>query len=115
MASVEGLGKIDQLKPWLAPYVRQQLQYLARYGIGGTVFDVYRSCSEQNRRFAIGDSRARCGESAHQFGLAFDFVVTAGEQSDLQRAVQDWWQRLGFTVIDWDPAHVEYPNWRRFV
>lgn len=113
--AVDGLSKLDQLKPWLAPYVRSMIAYLGNYGVGGKVYDVYRSCAEQDRRFALGDTKARCGESAHQYGLAFDFVVAEGEQSQRQRDVQAFWRQLGFTTIDWDPAHVEYPNWRRFI
>lgn len=112
--TVVGLYKVQQLKPWLRDYVRSTISYLADNGIGGTVFDVYRSCEEQNRRFRLGDSRARCGESAHQYGLAFDFVVSEGEQSQRQRDLQAFWRQLGFVTLDWDPAHVEYPNWRAF-
>lgn len=114
VARIAGRDKIRQLKPWLAPYVLDVLDYLARYGIGGTVFDVYRSPQEQDRRFRLGDSKARGGESPHQYGLAFDFVVSQGEQSPLQRDLQRFWNGLGFAIIDWDPAHVEYPDWRQF-
>ena len=29
------------------------------------IVEGFRSCSEQNRRFLLGDSKARCGQSAH--------------------------------------------------
>ena len=114
VASVSGRWKVTQLQPWLAPYVTRVLEALEAVGIGGTIYDVYRSPAEQERRFAAGDSRAHGGQSAHQYGLAFDFVVTEGEGSARQREVQALWAALGFTTISWDPAHVEFPNWKQF-
>ena len=53
----------------------------------------------------------RPGDSAHNFGLAFDSVVPD--------RFMPWWvhvRRLaGFRVPDGDLPHAELPNWRDFV
>lgn len=113
--SFAGSQKLSQLQPQLGAYVRQVVNYLEENGISATVYDVYRSPAEQERRFKAGDTKARAGQSPHQYGLAFDVVIKQGEQSLEQRQLQAFWKALGFTVIDWDPAHVEYPNWQSVV
>jgi len=52
------------------------------------------------------------GDSAHQFGLAFDSVVP-----DDWLPAWTWLRELaGFKVLDenGDPIHAEVPNWRTF-
>jgi hypothetical protein len=79
-----------------------------------TCYSVYRSPAEQQYRYDRGDSRARPGQSPHQYGMAMDVVVKPGERSKEQRAVHDWWRNMGFGVLDSgvDPAHCEWPHWR---
>lgn len=107
----------------MTPYVKQVLSALDALGIGGTVYDVYRSPADQEKRYKAGETGARAGQSAHQFGLAFDFVVSEGEESQRQLQVQQVWKYLGYGVLEkpittvsgkaiYDRAHVEYPGWQ---
>ncbi len=53
----------------------------------------------------------RPGDSAHQFGLAWDSVVPSWAQS--------WWDEVrrlaGFHVLPNDRIHAEVPQWRSYV
>jgi len=53
----------------------------------------------------------RPGDSAHQWGLAFDSVVPPGAQR-LWDAIRRW---AGFRVPSNDLIHAEVPDWRRVV
>jgi len=53
----------------------------------------------------------RPGDSSHQFGLSFDSVVDARDQSNWN-AIRRW---VGFRVPSNDLIHAEVPDWRRFV
>lgn len=74
----------------------------------------YESCVAAGRFPSAPDCKYganRPGESAHNFGLAFDSVVPD--------RLMPWWamvrRHAGFHVIDADPPHAEYPGWRGFV
>jgi len=49
---------------------------------------------------------AWAGQSPHNYGLAVDI-----EGPD-QASIIDIGRQLGFGTVSWDPAHLEYPNWR---
>jgi hypothetical protein len=53
----------------------------------------------------------RPGDSAHNFGLAWDSTVDP--------RYQGWWdyvrRALGFEVLENDRIHAQLPNWRRYV
>lgn len=51
------------------------------------------------------------GDSAHQYGLAWDSWVPA-EEMDLWRRIRAY---VGFRVPPHDPIHAEVPNWRSYV
>lgn len=100
------------------------------------VFETYRSPERQADLVAKRVSKAGPFESAHQFGLACDFVgwLSADEADALstvshERVMPGWswnsrldWQFLkksaeefGASVpIKWDLVHVEHPRWREF-
>jgi len=76
--------------------------------------DKFESCVLQGRFPSPPDCRFpanRPGDSAHQFGLAFDSTV---EPQD-----QDTWneirRRVGFGVPPHDEIHAEVRGWRSFV
>lgn len=96
------------------------------YRVPVTVTSGYRSLQEQAR---LRDNFERCvasgrygqgpdclypanrpGDSAHNFGLAFDSVTD-------DPALMPWWMAVrryaGFDVRDSDPPHAEYPGWRQ--
>lgn len=54
----------------------------------------------------------RPGDSAHNWGLAWDSVI---EPDDLM----DWWvavrRDFGWEVLENDKIHAQYPNWRALV
>jgi peptidoglycan L-alanyl-D-glutamate endopeptidase CwlK len=127
---IHGKSKISELHPVWRDLVAWLLDLLSEFGISGTLVTVYRSNAEQDRRFALGDTNARAGQSAHNVtlarkpaALAFDFVVSQGEHSAAQRELHDFWRALGFEVIRGgvgpksvpDLSHVGYPGWRSVI
>ena len=95
-------------------------------------FEGLRSPDRQNHLFTEGTTKARAWQSAHQFGLAVDFVprILKFRPGDSEgRWHWHWpatehndWQVLSelavehglLTPIAWDKAHVEHPHWRAF-
>ncbi len=82
-------------------------------------FETYRDPAAQAVAFAAKTSKAAPFESAHQFGLAADFVVWRNKQwhwpatddpewDALRRAAHDFGLING---ISWDRPHVEHPSW----
>lgn len=87
------------------------------YGVPVTVTSGFRSLDAQRRlydAYRLGTSKwpaNRPGDSAHNFGLAFDSVVPD--------YLWPWWttvrQAAGFEVLPNDVPHAQAPNWRDFV
>lgn len=97
------------------------------------LFESYRHPLRQNDVFSKGASKARQYTSAHQLGLAGDWVpyLSPAEAEALaertgERVLPGWnwhsshdWmflrrsaQQVGLDVpMDWDRAHVEHPDW----
>ncbi len=107
-----------------APVARDQFAALAAALIKTTrfrVFESYRGPVEQEAAFSRGASKARAFESAHQFGLAVDFVPWDGTKFIWPSAVDREWQSLDrlsalhglLTTIRWDRPHVEHRAWAR--
>ena len=91
------------------------------------IVEGFRSCTEQNRRFSVGDSKARCGQSAHNPcgvesreekcpALAVDFETIPASSASRAKVGQlaksvglewggDW---TGFP----DPWHLQVRNWK---
>jgi hypothetical protein len=90
------------------------------------VFECYRSPIRQDYLFGGGSTKARGWQSAHQYGLAVDFVpfvpLAAGgaigqwswaahhDYSYLTAAAR---KRGLDTPISWDFCHVEHPLWAK--
>jgi len=114
----------------LDPVVRERaelvLAWARHFGIPVSVNSGYRSFAEQTRlrrtfegcvaakKFPGPGCRFpanRPGDSAHNFGLAFD--------SNVSPALMPWWVSIrkwaGFNVPSNDIIHAEVPNWRSFV
>lgn len=125
-------------------YAASQLDKLLRggYETGITkthfkLFESYRHPIRQNDLLAKGASKARQFTSAHQLGLAGDWVpylspVEAQALSERigERVLPGWnwhsshdWlflrksaQAVGLEVpMDWDRAHVEHPDWPKLL
>lgn len=85
------------------------------------VFESYRDPEQQDLAFRRGVSKARAFESAHQFGLAVDFVpfIDGGwtwqpEDNRLWLHLSELASSFGLsTPLAWDRPHVEDPTWQR--
>lgn len=119
--------KLRGLHPSLRPYAEYALQVAARYRVPVEVTSVYRSNREQQELY---DNYVRClrqglfgrtpecrypanrpGDSAHNFGLAWDSTV--------EPRYQAWWdyvrRAVGFEVLQNDRIHAQLPGWRRYI
>jgi hypothetical protein len=108
----------------LAPVARTAFAGLDAYLRRETrfrLFETYRDPAAQEAAFTAGTSKARAFQSAHQFGLAADFVpygpkgwewphADAEEWNFLRRAAREFGLNNG---IHWDRPHVEHPMWPR--
>ena len=98
------------------PYAEWALAIANHYGIDPTVTSAYRGWDEQQTlydRFRRGEATFpanRPGDSAHNYGWAFDTVVPRSHQplwDEIRRYV-------GFEVLENDIIHAQVPDWRRF-
>lgn len=84
-------------------------------------FETYRHPARQQAVYDRGNSRALPYKSAHQFGLAVDFVPWTDAKKWHWDVEIYWWSKLkgmaianGLDVpLSWDRAHVEHPLWNR--
>lgn len=86
-------------------------------------FEGFRSLSRQKEMIAKGVSKARPWQSAHQYGLAVDYVCLRDPASPKSWFWPDAdhpdWNVLGELAVNcglvraiaWDKAHVEHPIW----
>lgn len=115
------------LHPEVRQYAELAHQWANAYGINPTVTSTFRTWENQvwlRRRFerCVREGRFpgpgpcrfpanRPGDSAHNFGLAWDSVVPPDDQP-LWNAIR---RAVGFRVPDNDQIHAEVPGWRDFV
>lgn len=121
--SIQTRGLHDQLRP----YADWSLDLAAQYGIKPVVTSVLRSWENQTtlrRKFENCVARGRfpsppdCkypanrpGDSAHNYGLAWDSWVPA-DQMPLWIAIREY---VGWRVPRNDLIHSELPQWRSYV
>ncbi len=110
----------------LRPYAEYAHAIANHFGVTARVASVHRSWNAQqllyNKHVACVKAgrypSPQCpypanapGDSAHQFGLAWD--------SQVDPQYQQWWKEvrrwIGFTVYDHDAPHAELPGWRAAV
>lgn len=86
------------------------------------IFESYRSDDEQRAAVARGVSKAKPGESAHQWGLAADFVPYLPDTGwDWPEADCECWKVLHAVAlqydleapIEWDKPHISVPQWKQ--
>jgi len=85
------------------------------------VFETYRTPQRQRLMIESGTSRARMFQSAHQVGLAVDFVPwNESKKWHWDIPIEDWSILKGKAIahgldvpLSWDKAHVEHPLWTR--
>lgn len=112
---------INALHPKFAPIAKRLADALAAdYKAGLTktdfqVFETYRSPLRQQELLAKGTTKAGPFKSAHQFGLAVDFVPRINGRWDWSdfhewEYMRNKAQSFGLsTPISWDLTHVEHP------
>lgn len=118
---IAGKAKTAGLWPPWKSWCDWALATLEGYGISGTVTSGLRDSAKQQKLysdFIAGRSTipaAPPGRSSHEYGLALDFVVDDGKDSQLQRAVMDWFQAMGAELVPGDPVHIQYPGFRAWL
>jgi len=112
-------------------YVALSKELILAYETGLTktrfeLFEGYRSFERQNDLFAVGTTKARGGQSAHNFGLACDFVPllnNGGNNTEWSWSERHDWAFLAKVAAEagfenqtaglrWDKPHVQVPGWR---
>lgn len=98
------------------------LAWANHFGVRPVVTSGFRSWHEQlklRQRFERGESRFPAnlpGDSAHNFGFAWDSVLPAPLRG--RPEWEQWWEdvreAVGFNVPGNDTIHAEVPSWRRF-
>lgn len=89
-------------------------------------FESYRSPARQNELLSNGKGVTRAGawQSAHQFGLAVDFVpflTRSGRRNGWDWGHDNQWGVLAqlakaeglLAPYDWDKAHIVHPLWKK--
>lgn len=111
--------------PFIIEFERVFIKRMAKLGVPMFGHCVIRTAEEQDNLFALGNSRARAGQSPHNFGCAVDLVhsVKAWNLDRKQWALvghvgKEIGNRLQVKVDwggDWDfydPAHWEIDLWK---
>jgi len=108
--------RLAGLHPGLRTNAQWTLDVADFYGVPVNVTSVYRSWTAQKRLrelWLAGKSRFpanRPGDSAHNFGLAWDSTVAPEYQA--------WWDAVrrfaGFEVLPNDLIHAQLTSWRDF-
>jgi len=125
--AVSGRLKLSGLNRTVREYADWCLAIADYYGIPVTVTSGFRSWADQERLYRnyvqcvetgqygrTPDCRFpanRPGDSAHNFGLAWDSSVPAGWQ-EAWNYVRRY---AGFEVLENDLVHAQVPNWRQYV
>lgn len=110
-------ASLNSLVPQLRPYARALVDLAGRNGLQPRITSARRSHAEQARlyrRFVAGLQPypvAPPGTSAHEFGMAFDLVVSPYDLSLFRQLGQIWvsWGGVWGGEFD-DPIHFELPG-----
>lgn len=131
---------LTELRPQFADPVIKWLGECARVGLDVLVYCTFRSMAEQNEIYKIGRTvkganatarkpmgdtvtNARGGESAHNYGLALDFVPLLAGKPQWDKRSPLWAQAIriaekyGLESLANNPrfseqAHLQMPRWR---
>jgi peptidoglycan L-alanyl-D-glutamate endopeptidase CwlK len=114
---------LEALHPVMLLPVQRLLDELVRINNPLRIFEGWRSPERQARLFrdARKVTRAKPWLSAHQYGLAVDFVLPLGKGYGWTWNVPPaHWQQLREAAVSvglvvpspgWDPGHVQHPFW----
>jgi len=114
--------------------VRQWLDEMIQTGIQPLIYCGFRSFEEQSALYAKGRTapgsivtKAKAGESYHNYGLAFDWVPVKATPKDPKMFTADWDDQtaykvgeqagitFGLAAISWEQGHLQdgrYSSWR---
>lgn len=113
------MSLLDSLDVVLQPAAKDLFDLAQRVGVKPRVTSARRTYAQQQSLYeAYVAGRARYpaappGTSAHEYGFAFDMVVTgAVNQADLGTVWRSWG---GVAGGEEDPVHFEYGGWRSLV
>lgn len=101
------MANLSELQPWLQPYARWFVDYLAYLGLAPRITSVYRSERQQAllyQRYLRGQSKipaAPPGRSWHQQRRAVDVVTNNPELAG------SIWRQMGGRWWASDPVHFE--------
>jgi len=100
----------------LRAHAEATVSYAEKFGIVPVIVSVRRNAVEQQKlwqNFQAGRSKWPAnppGDSAHQYGVAFDTTV----KPEHQEAWNFIRRGFGWTVHESDIPHAEFPNWRQY-
>lgn len=111
--------------PELLEFERKLIKRARKLGIPLFTHCVFRSAKEQDALFVQGRSKARAGQSPHNYGLAADIVhgtkgwdLTRKQWEIIGHIGKELATQAGIKITwggDWnfyDPAHWELSNWK---
>ena len=116
---------LDELRPEFRSMVDLWLSDMALSNLDCLITCTLRSGPEQDALYASGRSiegpirtRARAGQSAHQYGLALDFVILDSGKADWSGDSPPWNHAISLAEIrgmhslrPFESAHLEHPEW----
>lgn len=111
-------ARLNLLFPEFVPFARDFVDQVGAAGLQPRITSTRRSYAEQKRlyaRFMAGQSQypaAKPGTSAHEFGYAFDMIVSP---YDYLWQLGDLWTQAGGVWHETDPIHFEYPGFKEYL
>lgn len=118
---------LDDLRPEFRAKVELWLSDMAKAGLHWIITCTLRSPTEQDVLYAKGRTapgaivtNAKAYQSAHQFGLALDFVIMDSGKPDWSGTSEAWndaielAQNRGLQSLrPMESAHLQAPNWKQ--
>lgn len=121
----------DGAHPQILEFERLLVNKLRKLNVPLFATEVWRDSARQTELFVKGHSKAKAGQSAHQYGLAVDIIHSIhgwslsprqweligvlGLELAIQRGIKITWGGDDPGVDDkfsWDPAHWEIRDWK---
>ncbi len=93
MAQIE--DSVNALHPYVREKLLQSLKECKKQKKFVSVFETKRSAERQNRLYSQGKTKAKAGDSNHQFGLAFDLCF----EKNGKRTWEGDWNSVGSIMM----------------
>lgn len=117
---------LDDLRPEVRPMVDLWLADMLAAGVDHIITCTVRSPAEQDALYAQGRTtpgrivtNAKAGQSAHQYGLALNFVVMVNGKPDWTGDDPLWNKAISLAQVrglqslrPMESAHLQHPNWK---